>query len=535
MCGIFLFLQKSACENPIDLSRVQALFTTLKKRGPDKSSFLLKENFVIGFHRLAINGLSENAQQPFFDSKDNFLICNGEIYNHKYLEEKYNVKVKSGSDCECLLPLFRDHGITNVLSEIDGVFAIICRIDNIFYFIRDRIGVRPLFYGENSDCIIFASEPCALEYDISTNIQELLPGSMATIENVDFADIKSSKYYYIPKTINGDRDEKLIINKVREKLISSIKKRMMSDREVGCLLSGGLDSSIVASVLSREYKLSGKKLKTFSIGFSDSTDLVYARKLAKFIDSDHHEFIVDHKTAIDAIPSVIRDIGTYDITTIRASTMMWLLCQKISKSFKEKVLFSGEGSDEIFSGYLYFHLAPDNKSLEDESRSLVENLYKYDVLRADRCISSHGLELREPFLDIDLINYYLRLSGEFRRPKENYEKWILRKAFEDYLPSEITWRIKQAFSDAVSSMEKPWYKYIQEYTDRLFNATDFKNKGFPTTEAYYYHKCFMNFYLIYKPIIEYWMPKWTKTQDPSATTLEIYSKKDNHSPSKIQP
>lgn len=529
MCGIFLFLQKFACENPIDLIRVQSLFNTLKKRGPDKTSLYLKENFVIGFHRLAINDLSENAQQPFFDNNDNFLICNGEIYNHKYLEEKYDIKVKTRSDCECLLPLFRDNGISNVLSEIDGVFAIICRIDNVFYFIRDRIGVRPLFYGENTDCIIFSSEPSALQYDLSIDIQEILPGSMATIENVDFADIKSSKYYYVPKSINGDKDEKLIISKVREKLLASIKKRTMSDREVGCLLSGGLDSSIVASVLAKDYRAKGKKLKTFSIGFSDSTDLVYAKKLAKFIDSEHHEFILDHKTAIEAIPYVIKDIGTYDITTVRASTMMWLLCQWISKNFKEKVLFSGEGSDEIFSGYLYFHLAPDNKSLEDESRSLVENLYKYDVLRADRCISSHGLELREPFLDIDLINYYLQLSGEFRKPKEKYEKWILRKAFEDYLPSEIAWRIKQAFSDAVSSMEKPWYKYIQEFTNRVVDEEEFKKSGFPTSEAYYYYKCFKNHYPVYNPTISYWMPKWSNTKDPSATTLEVYSKKDNHS------
>jgi asparagine synthase (glutamine-hydrolysing) len=477
------------------------------------------ENMILGFHRLAINGLTDAGQQPFFIDGD-FLLCNGEIYNHAYLEQKYDIENKSGSDCECLLPLFRKIGIEKALSEIDGVFAIICRVKGVIYAIRDRVGVRPLFMYTDDVSVALASDPKSLEFDTDGKISEILP---STYQNLTTSE--SLAYYSIPTAFYGDsHDDMEVVRTVREKLEAAINSRLMSDREVGCLLSGGLDSSIIAAVLAREFNAKGKKLHTFSIGFPDSVDIKYARIVADHIGSEHHEYIIDYNAAIANIPNVVKALSTYDITTVRASTPMWMLCKWISENFSEKVLFSGEGSDEVFSGYLYFHLAPEDRALTDESERLVANLYKYDVLRADRCISSNGLELREPFLDKGLIDYYMSLPGNVRRPRDGYEKWVLRKAFEDLLPEEVAWRRKAAFSDAVSCSEKPWYKYIQEWADKNHDKLD----GFVTNESSYYYSIFKSLHTLYSPTVEYWLPKWQNVgTEPSATVLTIFKKNEH--------
>ena len=239
---------------------------------------------------------------------------------------------------------------------------------------------------------------------------------------------------------------------------------------------------------------------------------------------------------MNSIPEVIQTIETYDITTIRASTPMYLLCKWIKENFEETVIFSGEGSDEVFGGYLYFHNAPDSFELHRETIRLVSNLHIYDVLRADRCTSGNSLELREPFLDKELINYVCSIIGNYKKPINGYEKYLLRKAFKGYLPNSVLWRKKAAFSDAVSGSEKPWYKYIQEHCDTLIIDDELKQANSIksdkdvkfTKESYWFYKTFKQLFPKYNLNVDYWLPKWSNTTDPSATTIDnVYNKKEH--------
>lgn len=527
MCGIFLFVKSYYKHIPVDLLEITSLYNRLSKRGPDHHNLTLFGNDIMGFHRLSINDLSVNGIQPFTDL-NNYLMCNGEIYNHLEIESKYNIKnLKSTSDCEFLLPLLIKNISRSVISQLDGVFAIVAKIGCRYYFIRDRIGVKPLFIFKCDNFIAAASDPISLEFQTSGEIIEVNPG---TILSCDFSfNFKEDVYSSIPKRLISSCPLEDVISTTRDLLISAVEKRLMSDRPIGCLLSGGLDSSIISSIVADIYRKQGKTLKTFSVGFRDSTDLKYARKVSKHIGSTHHELIITPDEGLTLIPSIVKNIGTWDITTIRASTPMWYLCQWISSTFEEKVLFSGEGSDEVFGGYLYFHSAPNPEEFEYECNRLVTNLYKYDVLRADRCMSGNSLELREPFLDKNLLDYYLTLPPALRMPKNGYEKWILREAFDHMLPKDVCWRRKTAFSDGIASAEKPWFKYIQEWTDTIIDLQQMKNDGFKTTESYWYYILFKKYYKTYNPKINYWLPKWQEDYctDPSATTLKIWNKHEH--------
>jgi asparagine synthase (glutamine-hydrolysing) len=297
----------------------------------------------------------------------------------------------------------------------------------------------------------------------------------------------------------------------------------MSDRPMGCLLSGGLDSSLVASILVKF--LGGKNVRTYSIGMQGSTDLYYAKKVANFLGTDHHEVLFTPEEGFAVIPEVIRTLGSYDITTIRASVGMYLLSKYISENTTDKVIFSGEGSDEVLEGYLYFHNAPTPKEGEDESVRLIRNLHLYDVLRADRCISTNGLEPRVPFLDRKFVDVTLSLSEDQKKPSSGFEKYILRKAFTGYLPDDVLWRRKEGFSDGVSSVKKSWYNYIQEFIEPIIPDYLF-NPNFPSKEAMYYKMIFDNIFPNYKLDVTYWMPKWSNTNDPSGRLIQAYDEKD---------
>lgn len=526
MCGIFLYVKSYYKHIPINLLEVNNLYNKISRRGPDQHNLTLFGNDIIGFHRLAINDLTNKGNQPFHLDGD-YLMCNGEIYNHLDLEKKYGVTPESRSDCECLLPIFKQNELYAVLPHIDGVFSIIAKIGCKYYFARDRIGVKPLFIFKCDNFIAAASDPSALEFIEKGEIIEVKPGTIVTC---DFSfNFEEYQYFTLPdvnEELNTDVNQ--IIDKTRQLLISAVEKRLMSERPVGCLLSGGLDSSIISSIVAQIYRRTGKKLRTFSVGFKDSTDLKFARKVADHIGSEHHELIITPEGALSFIPSIVKNIGTWDITTIRASTPMWSLCQWISCNFEDKVLFSGEGSDEVFGGYLYFHSAPTPQDFSKECSRLVSQLYKYDVLRADRCISGNSLELREPFLDKDLLDYYLSLPSSLRMPIDGYEKWILRKAFDHMLPNTVCWRRKTAFSDGIASAEKPWFKYIQEWTNSAVDVNECNRQGFNTTESYWYYTLFKKYYNTYNPQITYWLPKWQEDcTDPSATTLKIWNKKEH--------
>ena len=569
MCGIFFCLKKSSSPySEQELNMIEYAFNLLNNRGPDSSFFRVEDDKIFGFKRLAINDLTPSGNQPFYFplEKDNYNqlnMCNGEIYNHLDLENKYNLKMNSKSDCECLIPLYNlftksqihsEKKLNKMFNEIDGVFSMFIydKERQEIILARDRIGVKPLYYLNNDEFFIISSEAKVIDYikchhmyfsDLHYEISQFPPRSFG-VYDLKNNTLSINQYFNMNNFLVPALDTSLSfeenlltnINNVHNILYKAVIKRLLSDRPIGCLLSGGVDSSIIASILSKIYKNKGKTIKTFSIGFPDSTDLKYARVVADFIGSEHHEYVIQYEDALKAIPDVIKTIETYDITTIRASTPMYLLCKWIKENFKETVIFSGEGSDEVFGGYLYFHNAPDDYELHRETIRLVSNLHVYDVLRADRCTSGNSLELREPFLDKELINYVCNLQGRYKSPMNGYEKFLLRRAFKGYLPKSVLWRKKAAFSDAVSGSEKPWFKYIQEYcellvTDEELNRTNelHKNKQVKfNKESYWYYKVFMKTFPSYYLKVDYWLPKWSNTSDPSATTISnVYNKKDH--------
>ena len=534
MCGIIGVFKSnpSTCDDEI----VEG-FDLLNKRGPDSSKYINTKKEFLGFKRLSINDLSALGDQPMIyedklSERNIALICNGEIYNYLELIEDYDLKCTSRSDCEVILRLYIKFGIEKTLNLLYGVFAFIIRDaigeDTTVYAARDRIGIRPLFIGNTIDNnVAFASEAKALvKYCI--NVKQVGPSTYMSLAPSDTdPDLFSIKYYSLPTRVGTT----FSYDELKTRLEQAVYKRLdCCDRPVGCLLSGGLDSSIIASIICKSEHYKTKKLNTYSVGMEGSEDLKYAKIVANYLGTNHTEVLFTAKEGFEAISKVIFALESYDITTIRASVGMYLLCKYISENTSDRVIFSGEGSDELLCGYLYFHNAPTSEELFDESYRLVKTLYLYDVLRGDRCVSSNGLELRVPFLDQKFSEYCLRIPGELRAPQNGIEKYILRMAFEGDLPDEIIWRRKAAFSDAVSGPEKKWYEQIQEFVGKIVSDDTFEHYSvrFPSKEAYYYWKIFNEFFYGFKnPIPEYWMPKWSKEANgnPSATVLNVYNEK----------
>lgn len=534
MCGIFLIFSKYGPFSEEISNLIIKNFSLLSKRGPDMSSLKqislpYNKYCMIGFQRLSINDVSEKGMQPFFNKDYNtYTMCNGEIYNYHTLKETHqDFKPIGNSDCEILPYMFSKYPFEKTLNMLDAVFAIshLNISENKIYMSRDRLGVKPLFYAENDKFFGLASEAKSL-VGIFDDIKQLQPASYMTY---DLSTYQSEFHIYtsIPESLeNKNLSYDKCLENIHNLLVKGVQKRLCSDREIGCLLSGGLDSSLIASILSKELKKSGKTLHTFSIGFPDSTDIVYARQVAEYINSEHHEYIIQYTDAISNIEDVVKTIETYDTTTIRASTPMYLLCKWINENFPHKVIFSGEGSDELLCGYLYFHKAPTSNDAHEDSIRLLNELYKYDVLRADRCTAGNSLEFREPFLDKDLIDFVTSINPDYKAPANGYEKFILRKAFEhDYLPDNVLWRRKAAFSDAVSSSEKPWYKWIQEYVSNL--SYELKDYG-GTPESNYYKSLFYKHFTGYNLELPLWLPKWSDVgNEPSATVLDVYKKEEH--------
>ncbi len=525
MCGIFALFNRFMY---IQNSDIVNSFNNIKHRGPDASIMKTIKNVTFGFHRLAINDISDNGMQPF-EKDDVYLICNGEIYNHKQLVIEHNLQCSSNSDCEVILHLYLKYGIYVVPKLLHGVFSFVI-YDNkreTMYAVVDRISIRPLFYQiDQYRNICIASEAKGMQH-ININpkhIQQLRAGHIMEINQFNYG---FSNYYSIPNCINNF----INLDEFKQKLIDSVELRLMSDRKIGCLLSGGLDSSLIASILAKHF---GKKINTFTIGFEDSTDLEYAREVANYIGSDHHEIIIKYEDAIAKIPEVIKAIETYDITTIRASTAMYMACEYIKTNFEDVVIFSGEGADEVLGGYLYFHNYPDINEFNKETRRVTQDLQYFDVLRADRCTSAHGLELRVPFLDQDFIKYCFELDPIFRVPTNGIEKYHLRKAFQSFLPEKVLWRRKEALSDGVGAVKKPWFSHIQEWVrenfSKKFSENEFKKSKeiadlckinhYMSEESLFYYKVFKDMYS-FTPIPYYWMPKWQDVSDPSARILKL--------------
>jgi asparagine synthase (glutamine-hydrolysing) len=568
MCGIFALLN-----NNIDVARVNNEFEKGKFRGPEFSKLDTSYiKMILGFHRLAINGLNDLSNQPLIINNI-VLICNGEIYNYKelyYLMK--DIEPKTGSDCEVIIYLYLKYGIEQTLNMLDGVFSFILYdnritddLNNKIYVARDPFGVRPLYYLKNdlNHTYGFASELKCLESFYNMNptdysIGQFKPGTYSVFnlsaqvsslwlplyENVSYF----TPYFSYNEIINHDTYDNLLIeyyNNVSYYLSNAVNKRCLTtERPIACLLSGGLDSSLIAALVANFYKVKGieQPLETYSIGLAGSEDLKYAKIVADYIGTRHTEIIVTEKEMFEIIPEVIFKIESYDTTTVRASIGNYLLGKYIAANSSAKVIFNGDGSDELLGGYLYMNKCYDSIEFDKECRRLLKDIHLFDVLRSDKCISSNGLEPRTPFLDRTFANYVLTIPPYFRNHTNigDIEKSLLRNAFsseyfENYdgqqiLPTSVLWRKKEAFSDGVSSCSRSLYVILQEQIAEYLNKDENTICYLPSieTEKYYYKKIFSEKFPNCEHILPYfWMPKYTNAIDPSARTLHFYNKNMN--------
>lgn len=557
MCGIFSLINYHNTSR-FNFNKLMSSFDKGVYRGPEFSSIKSFENFYMGFHRLAINGLDNISNQPF--QIDNIiLICNGEIYNFRELAKYNNINLSTNSDCEIILHLYKLYGIEYTLTILDGVFSFILYDKNIskFFIARDPYGVRPLYFLQEHNLIGFASELKML-YNIpinKKNIFNFLPGYYMSIKNNEPFFYDYRKYTSFPcsniiyeKTIFNNHQNN-IYSQIYSNISSAVSKRVIgtTDRPIGCLLSGGLDSSLITALVNKFYNK--ETLHTFSIGLKGSEDLKNATLVANHINSIHHKIVVDEDDFFNAIPEVIKIIESYDTTTVRASVGNYLVSKYIKENTDCKVIFNGDGADELMGGYLYMKKAPSFYEFDRECKRLLQDIYMFDVLRSDKSISSNGLEPRTPFLDKSWVEFYLSIDKKLRYDTtiKHCEKYLIRKTFDvlepDLLPKEILWRTKEAFSDGVSGLNKSWYEIIQEKLDKMFiddinlkheldkiikiyDKFNLQNKPDTYEKAYYRYLYNMYYQNTDHLIGYYWMPKYVNAKDASARTLDIY-KDDN--------
>ncbi len=520
MCSIMGY-----CDSGIDISKFEEGFKETVSRGPDDSKIIDTGKGLLGFHRLAIMGLTPEGMQPF-ELDGSYVVCNGEIYGFKkfrtVLEEKYTFK--SDSDCEILLPLYFEFGI-NMFRLLDAEFAMIIYDGRKKEYIaaRDPIGIRPLYYGyDEKGVILFASE--------AKNLVPLCKKVMPFPPGYYYKGGKFTCYNDITEVFKVvDDDIETVCKNINKKLTAGITKRLISDVKVGFLLSGGLDSSLVCAVAQKESPI---PIKTFAIGMrEDAIDLKYAKEVAGYIGSDHTEVIITKEDVLSSLDRVIKILGTYDITTIRASMGMYLLCKWIHENTDIRVLLTGEISDELF-GYKYTDFAPSAEEFQKESVKRIHELHMYDVLRADRCISVNSLEARVPFGDLNFVRYVMSINPKMKLNTYGKGKYLLRHAFEgDYLPRDILYREKAAFSDAVGHS---MVDYLKEYANNLYTDKEYEKK----IQKYTHAKPFTKESLLYREIFEkyypgqsdmvvdFWMPNksWEgcDVDDPSARVLSNY-------------
>ncbi len=611
MCGIFTILNND--ESIVPQKMLNEAFQTGKHRGPEFS--VLKSVAVkatMGFHRLAINGLDNGSHQPIII--DNIsLVCNGEIYNYEKLYNRLpGLDIRTtNSDCEIIIHLYKAFGINTTLQMLDGVFAFVLidqRLSNEYnrmYVARDPFGVRPLYVmteyiGSNDNTFAFASELKTLKpienalnnYYTEKRDNLLLENPKAKIKHI-FKAYKTQQFkpgtcsvYKMPfstspqwKPVKHVRynnfafstnifankyDIDNILDNIQILFKEAVYKRCITtDRPIACLLSGGLDSSLVTALVNEFHKMNRlPQLETYSIGMEGSEDLKYAQQVADYLGTKHTSIIVSESDFVNAIPKVIYDIESYDTTTVRASVGNWLVAKYISEHSEAKVIFNGDGSDELMGGYLYMKKAGNCIEFDKECKRLLSNIHYFDVLRSDRSISSHGLEPRTPFLDRTWVNYYLSLPMKLRYSKDSPEKYLIRKAFDEdhfknrenksLLPSGILWRRKEAFSDGVANQKTTTQEIIYKHIHKLDNHEQlvslFENrnidnresmneviKRYPQTknishllpetmEQFYYRYIFELHYMGSGKVIPYfWMPNYVKATDSSARTLDVYN------------
>ncbi|KAK1975996.1 asparagine synthase [Colletotrichum cereale] len=575
MCGIF------ACHRHPDVQKFKPtalkLAKAIRHRGPDWSGSFISNQTILCHERLSIVGVESGAQPLTNDDESIILAVNGEIYNHRLIRKalKHTYHFKTGSDCEVVIPLYMEYGL-DAPKHLDGMFSFVLydKKKDRTIAARDPIGITTLYYGWSSkepDAVYFASELKCL-HSVCDKVEAFPPGHV-----YDSSTGKITRYFE-PSWWDPARvpETPLDLKLIREKLEKSVRKRLMAEVPYGVLLSGGLDSSLVAAIAQRETLRLKKaaleanggalpmtenpdtgdgmvgidddntlstvtylpQLNSFSIGLPGSPDNKAALEVAKFLGTKHHVMTFTIEDGLNALSDVIYHLETYDVTTIRASTPMYLLSRKI-KAMGIKMVLSGEGSDEIFGGYLYFHAAPDKKAFHEETVRRVKNLHLADCLRANKSTSAWGLEARVPFLDKEFLEATMNIDPQEKMiTKEKMEKYILRKAFdtsdepgaEPYLPDNILWRQKEQFSDGVG------YGWIDALKDNAeIQVTDEMMKNpkpewgsdIPDTkEAYWYRLMFDEHFPPHcASTVMRWTPTWSKQSDPSGRAIAIHEKK----------
>ena len=502
MCGIvcaFDLKQKSEDLRP----QILEMSKTIRHRGPDWSGIYSDDKAILAHERLAIVDPASGKQPLFSPDKKLVLAANGEIYNHRELRKQFDGKYnfQTESDCEVILALYKEKGV-DFVDEMNGIFGFaIYDVEKDEYFIaRDHMGIIPLYIGwDQNGTFYVASELKALE-GICTKIELFPPGHYMSSKDGEYVKWWNRDW----RDYDNVKDNETSIAKVKEALEAAVKRQLMSDVPYGVLLSGGLDSSVTSAIAKKYAQLRIEsddkqaawypQLHSFSVGLEGSPDLAAAQKVADHIGTVHHEIKFTIQEGLDAIKDVIYNIETYDITTIRSSTPMYLMARVI-KSMGIKMVLSGEGADEIFGGYLYFHKAPNAKEFHEETVRKIDKLHMYDCLRANKSLAAWGIEGRVPFLDKEFMDVAMSLNPQDKMINgERMEKWIIRKAFEDMLPESVAWRQKEQFSDGVGYS---WIDTLKEVVEREVSDEQMENAKyrFPiqtpqNKEEFYYRSIF---------------------------------------------
>ena len=503
MCGIVSIL-KVKQQTPELRQKALQMSHKIRHRGPDWSGIYCGGSAILAHERLSIVDPESGGQPLFSPDRKQVLAVNGEIYNHQEIRRQYAGKYdfQTGSDCEVILALYRDKGV-DFLEDISGIFAFVLYDEekDAFLIARDPIGVIPLYIGYDSDGKVYvASELKALEGQCE-RYEPFLPGHYLWSKD----GLTQQRYYHRDWfEYDAVKDNPASVEDIRTSLTAAVKRQLMSDVPYGVLLSGGLDSSVVSAIAEKfsEHRIEDNsqtraywpRLHSFAVGLKGAPDLEKARLVAEHIGTVHHEINYTIQEGLDAIRDVIYFIETYDVTTVRASTPMYLLARVI-KSMGIKMVLSGEGADEIFGGYLYFHKAPNAKAFHEETVRKLGKLYLYDCLRANKSLSAWGVEGRVPFLDKEFLDVAMRTNPEAKMcPRKTIEKKIVREAFADMLPEAVAWRQKEQFSDGVGYS---WIDTLKEITSQAVSDEQMAHAAerFPINppknkEEYYYRSIF---------------------------------------------
>ena len=549
MCGVYFYYSADPITGKLKKILVEN-FNKTKHRGPDASRIrYYNSNVMMAFHRLAIVDPSGDGMQPFEDERYNCIV-NGEIYNHRKIQEEHNFPLKSHSDCEVVLHLFKmivgnDNVDTEHLKQLchllDGEFAFIIydTKTDISYFGVDELRTRPLFLGAKFYCdnVNIIQNYCLASEQKSIIDMNVMPISAGTVGFINDGILKTLLYSDLSKYEISDCTFEYATQTLKKLMIENVSNKLNPDREFCFLLSGGLDSSLICGIAAK--LLAPTRIKTFTVGFhQNASDIVAARKVAKHIDSIHTEFIFSYEDGLAILSDVVKFNESWDQTTTRASIPMMLACRAIKKKHPEMaVIYSGEISDELLMGYLEWQSAPNKEEARNHVINRLTNITYFDGLRADRMITSVGCELRLPFFSKSLLNFVLTLPPEYLMPQHNnkIEKFLLRKAFDDdsYIPQDILWRTKHAFSDATSLVGEFSFKEFlkkhadKEITDSRFNARKilYPFQTPQTKEDMLYREILSEFGYEAKSIPFKWLPNWAPEglTDSSATALSTFT------------